>query len=155
MGLTRTDDVFSRVAWMSDFCAGKVKIEVSRKIPRKFPKFFHSKRLQQSEDGPKGGHPWPRRPGGASTALAAPPGRLVKWDLPPGSPLALIFTRDEETLKQTLILQFSVAEPPPPLFFLRRANLGDVLASGEGRSSPSSSPSPLHHPSMCPPSMCE
>src|SRR3954465_11401444 len=35
-----------------------------------------------------------------------------------------------------------------PLFFLGRANLEAALASGEGKSSPSSSSSPLHHPSM-------
>ena len=72
-------------------------------------------------------------------------------DLPRGPPLALIFIRNEETLKHTPIFQFSVAEPLPPLFFLRRANLEAVLSSGEGNSSPS----PLHHPSMFPPSMCE
>ena len=42
-----------------------------------------------------------------------------------------------------------------PLFFLGRANLEAILASGEGKSSPSSAPSPLHHPSMTSPLMCE
>src|SRR4051812_41360592 len=53
------------------------------------------------------------------------------------------------------VSQFSLQSRRHALFFSRRANLEAVLASGEGRSSPSSSPSPLHHPSMTSPFMSE
>src|SRR4051812_12431307 len=87
--------------------------------------------------------PWPRR------------GRLgwshTPWCLtwPP------IFTRRGETPEQKPFLRSTSRSRRHPLFFLGRANLEAALASGEGKSSPSSSPSPLHHPSMTSSLMCE
>ena len=87
--------------------------------------------------------PWPRR--GAFWGGPTPPGALL-------GPLFLPVTRKFQ--KKTFFRSTSWSRHHP-LFFLGRANLEAVLASGEGKSSPSSSPSPLHHPSKTSPFMCE
>src|ERR1041384_4136950 len=65
-----------------------------------------------------------------------------------------IFTPREETPEQKSLFQSTSRSRHHPLFFSGRANLEAVLASYEGKSSPSSSSSPLHHPSMTSPLMC-
>src|ERR1043165_6224067 len=59
-----------------------------------------------------------------------------------------IFTPREETLEQKSIFRSTSRSRRHPLFFSGKANLEAALASGEGKSSPSSiiipSPSPLH-----------
>src|SRR4051812_32494429 len=108
-----------------------------------------------------GGHGSQRGATRATGALVVrpPPGHTrwpPRWGPPPWCPtLAPIFTRDGDTLEQKSFSQFSSRSRRHPLFFSRRSNLEVVLASGEGRSSPSSSPSPLHHPYMTSPLMCE
>ena len=102
------------------------------------------------------------------TGVTRPPGAL--WcGLPLATPrgcvggahplwcptLAPIFTRDDETPKQKSFCEFSSRSRRLPRFFFGRANLEAALASGEGKSSPSSSPSPLHHLSMASPFKCE
>src|SRR4051812_22301780 len=127
----------------------------SQKIPRKIPENPCTRRSQMLEVGPEGSPGGPRRPPGTARGGAAPSGRLGASPLlwcPTDAP---IYSRDGETPKQKSFSQFSSRSPRHPLFFSGRANLEVVLASGEGRSSPSSSSSPLHPPSMTSPSMCE
>src|SRR4051812_45766055 len=97
---------------------------------------------------------------GPGALVARPPPwlrRVAAWvgSTPWCLTLDPIFTLDEEIPEQRSLSQFSSWSRRHPLFFSGRANLEVVLASGEGRSSPSSSPSPLHHPSMTSPFMCE
>src|SRR4051812_10994809 len=90
MKLTRTDVVFSRATSRSDFCARKVKIELSQKIPRKFLKIRRAKRFPQPEGDPKGGHPWPRRPEGTATPWPRPRGARTSGTSPQ-APFGLYF----------------------------------------------------------------
>ena len=108
-----------------------------------------------ARSGARGQPGGPRRPAGAAPPLAAPGGRLG-GSSPLWCPtLARIYSRGEKTPEQKSFFQFPSRSRRHPLFFFGRANLEADLASGEGRSSPSSSSSPLHHPSMTSPSMCE
>src|SRR3954467_245010 len=83
-------------------------------------------------------------------------GRPPGWVLPPLVPYQDSYLFSSRGNPRTeVVFPVSVAESPPPSVLLRGTNLEVVLASGEGRSSPSSSPSPLHHPSMTSPFMFE
>ena len=127
---------------------------ISEKSTKNHRKSTHPKE-PGARRGTRGGPGGPRRPGGAAQPLAAPGGRLGGPHAPWCPTSTRIFTRDEKTPDQKFFSQFSSRSRRHPLFFFGRANLEAELASGEGRSSPSSSSSPLHHPSMTSPSMCE
>src|SRR3954471_22749617 len=110
---------------------------------------------QCARSGARGQPGGPRRPAGAFPLPAAPGGRLG-GSSPLWCPtLTPIYSRGEKTPEQKSFSQFLSRSRRHPLFFSGRANLEVVLSFGEGRSSPSSSPSPLHHPSMTSPFMCE
>ena len=127
-------------------------------VPKNFHKNRENPRTRRDpslEDGPEGGHEAPRRPGGTACPLAAPGGH-------PGGPyllwcptLAPIYSPVEETPKQKSLSQSTSRSRRNPLFFpgelIWRLNWPPV----RGKSSPSSSSSPLHHPSMTSPLMCE
>ena len=96
------------------------------------------------------------QPGGPQAPPLAASGGRLGGSFPLWCPtLARIYPRDEKTPEQKSFSQFPSRSRRHPLFFFGRANLEADLASGEGRSSPSSSSSPLHPPSMTSPSMCE
>src|ERR1041385_843765 len=102
------------------------------------------------------GEPWgpqapPWRGQGWGRALR-PPGLLPPLWCPTDAP---IYPRDEKTPEQKSFSQFPSRSRHHPLFFFGRANLEADLASKEGRSSPSSSPSPLHPSSMTSLHVCE
>ena len=101
--------------------------------------------------GAKGapGAPWSGQ--GWGHALWPTGGLPLLW-CPTDAP---IYCHDAKTPEQKSFPQSSSRSRRHPLFFSGRANLDAVLASGEGRSSPSSSSSPLHPPSMTSPYMCE
>src|SRR3954469_17297012 len=105
------------------------------------------------EVGLEGAPRVPRRPAGATPPLAAPGGRLGGSHLLCCPTWPPIYSRDAKTPEQKLFSQFSSWSRRHPLFFSGRANLEAVFASDEGRSSPSSSSSPLHPPSMTSPLM--
>ena len=90
---------------------------------------------------------------------AAPPGRTTEapgWVPHPLVPyLGPIYSLTGETPKQMFFFRSTVRSRRHPLFFLGRANLKAALASDEGKSSQSSSSSPLHHPSMTSPLISE
>ena len=156
MQLMRTNAVFSRIALVSRFCAEN---QLSRKILENMPKIlFYPKTHGARRVGagePRRAHPPPpqarARPGhawGRCGRLRAP------LDLSFGLYIAY-------TLKQTGGRRFpekSSASPPeretpsqpPETPFWHPVRTGNWR-----RSSPSSSPTPLHQPSMIPPSMCE
>ena len=152
--LTRTDAVFSRAACMFYLCAGKRIFNYLRKIHEKSRKIHAPEETRYQKWGQRGargcpGALWARPP------WAAPRGRLGGPHTPWCPTLARIFPPDAETPDRKFFRSFSSRSRRHPLFFLGRANLEAELASGEGRSSPSSSSSPLHPPSMTSPSMCE
>ena len=127
---------------------------ISEKSTKNHRKSTHPKE-PGARSGARGG------PGGAQAPCGrAPPGprRGVAWvgPTPPGALLCLVFllTTRKPPIRSSF-RSFPSRSRRHPLFFLGRANLEAELASGEGRSSPSSSSSPLHHPSMTSPSMCE
>ena len=154
MELTRTDAVFSRIT-MVYLCAGKRIFMYLRKIHEKSQKIHAPEGTRNQKWGQRGGQGVPRRPVGAAPPLAAPGGRLG-GSFPLWCPTSTrIYPRDEKTPGQKSFSQFPSRSRRHPLFFFGRANLEADLASGEGRSSPSSSSSPLHPPSMTSPSMCE
>ena len=153
--LTRTDAVFSRITLVSSFCAEN---QLSGKIPENMPKIlFHPKtpgaRIRDGEE-PGGGHTtcW-RGPG-----QAAPGGGVG----PPGTPSASLFAYKEPSdlktsggstffqkeFRSAATTRFHETAPETP--FWHPAGTGNWR-----RSSPSSSPSLLHRPSMFPPSMSE
>src|ERR1041385_6232598 len=113
-----------------------------QKIPRKLPENPHTRRSQKPEVGPEGSPGGPRRPPGVARGGAAPSGRLGASPLLWCPTEAPIYSRDGETPKQRPFSQFALRSRRHPLFFSGRANLEAVLASGEGRSAPSSSSSP-------------
>ena len=136
-------------------CARKRIFKYLRKIHEKSQKIH-------APEGTRGQKRGQRRARGCPGALWArpPPGpcRGVAWvgPTPPGALLCLVFllaTRKPQI--RSFFRSFPSRSRSHPLFFLGRANLEAELASGEGRSSPSSSSSPLHHPSMTSPFMCE
>ena len=126
---------------------------ISEKSTKNHRKSTHPKE-PGARSGARGG------PGGAQAPCGRPPwaapgGRLGGAHTPWCPTLARIFPPDAETPDRKSFRCFSSRSRRHPLFFFGRANLEADLASGEGRSSPSSSSSPLHHPSMTSPSMCE
>src|ERR1041385_7827759 len=127
----------------------------SQKIPRKIPENPRTRRRKEPEVGPEGSPGGPRRPPGAARGGAAPSGRLgcspLLW-CPTETP---IYPCDEKTPEQKSFSQFPSRSRRPPLFFFGRANLEADLASGQGRSSLSPSPSPIHPSSMTSLHMCE
>src|SRR4051812_38323808 len=127
----------------------------SQKIPRKIPENPCTRRSQMPEVGQEGSPGGPRRPPGAARGGTAPSGRLGASPLlwcPTDAP---IYSRDGKTPEEKSLFQFPSRSRRHPLFFFGRANLEADLASGEGRSSPSSSPSLIHPSSMTSLHMCE
>src|ERR1041385_3855391 len=146
--LTRTNAVFSRATCMVYLCAGKWIFRRPRKFPEKYQKIHAPEGARSQKWDQRGALGAPGAPPGAARGGAAPSGRLgappLLW-CPTETP---IYPRDEKTPEQKSFSQFpSRSRRQPPCFF-GRANLESALASGEGRSSPSSSPLPLHPSSM-------
>src|SRR4051812_22341117 len=153
--LTRTDAVFSRATSAVFFCAGFWIFRYAGKTPKIYIKNQRSGSFRWSEGGPKGSQGAARRVPGAAHLLAAPPALLDGSHTPWCPTSAPIYSPDEETPEHKSLFQSTSWSRRHPLFFSERANLEAALASGEGKSSPSSSPSPLHHPSMTSSLMCE
>ena len=153
--LTRTDVVFSRATSAVFFCAGFWIFRYAGKIPKNYIKYQRSRSFDNCQRGateqPGGTQKGPWRgpaPGRAGHPLGWVPHPLVPYLRP-------IFTPREETPEQKSLFQSTSRSHRLPLFFSGRANLEAALASGEGKSSPSSSSSPLHYPTMTSPLMCE
>ena len=153
--LTRTDAVFSRAACMVYLCAGKRIFKHLRKIHEKSRKIHAPEETKCQKWGQRGARGCPGALWAPPPPWAAPGRRLGGAHTPWCPTLARIFPPDAKTPDQKFFRSFPSRSRRHPLFFLGRANLEAELASGEGRSSPSSSSSPLHHPSMTSPFMCE
>src|ERR1041385_5927742 len=125
--------------------------ENSQKNTRKSTHPKEPEAISGTRGQPRGAQAPPWRGQGWGRALWPPGGLPLLW-CPTDAP---IYSRDAKTPEQKSFSQFSSRSRRHPLFFSGRANLEAVLASGEGRSSPSSSSSPLHPPSITSPSMCE
>ena len=97
------------------------------------------------------------QPGDSLARPSSWPRHLPSWlgPTPPAALLWLYLFSRRRNPRTEVTFPIYVAEPPQPSVLLRRANLEAALASGEGKLSPSSSSSPLHHPSMTSPLMCE
>ena len=153
MQLTWTNVVFSRIALVSRF---RAKIQLSGKFPKNIAKsMFHPKThgaRRRDRVGPRGAHTCPRRGPG----LAAPRGGLVASATPSASPPDYIKPPDLKTEGVRRFFRKSSAALPPPETPIRGPEAPFWHPAGTGnwkRSSPS--PTPLHQPSMFPPSMCE
>ena len=150
--LTWTDAIFNRITLVSSFCAEN---QLSGKIPENMPKIiFHQKihgARRRDGEGAWGGHIHAR----CGWALPAPGGAAT-----PGTPsvslCAYKFPLDLKTEGSSIVSRKSSATPPPPETKIRIQKLRSGTLPGRGiwrGSSPSSSPTHLHQPSMFPSSM--
>src|ERR1041385_9374520 len=130
-------------------------IKVPNKSRKNYIKNQRSGSFRESKGGPQGSQGAARRVPGAAQPLPAPPALLAGSHTPRCPTLAPIYSPDAETPEKKSLFQSTSRSRHNPQFFSGRANLEAALASGEGKSSPSSSPSPLHHPSMTSSLMCE
>src|ERR1043165_709283 len=155
MKLTGTDAVFSRATNDVFFCAGFWIFRYAGKIPKIYIKNQRSGSFHQAKGGPQGSQGAARRVPGAAQLLAAPPALLGGSHTPWFPTLAPIYSPVEETPNQKSLFRSTSRSRRNPLFFLEeliwRLNWPPV----RGKSSPSSSSSPLHHPSMTSSLMCE
>jgi len=155
MQLTRTNAVFSRIALVSRFFA---ESQSFRKIPEKFQKFYFSRRPTEPEDEARRVHRGTTRTQGAGGPLPRPG---VVWPpcVAPSAPLRTTKSLWPKNFGgNRRIFQKPSRAPPPSKTLFRGSETPFWHPAGTGnwrRSSPSSSPTPLHQPSMIPPSMCE
>ena len=155
MQLTRTDAVFSRIALVSTFCAEN---QLSGKIPENMTKIiFHQKthgaRIQDGVGLGPSHTTYPRRLG-----LAAPRGGLAAPDTSSVSLFAYKMRFDLKTQGGSMFFQKEFRSAATTKFHETAPETPFGHPAGTGnwrRSSPSSSPSLLHRPSMFPPSMSE
>ena len=153
--LTQTDAVFSRITLVSSFCAEN---QLSGKIPENMPKIlFHQKThgaRRRDGGGPRGAHTtWPHGPGqaaprGGVAASVTPSTSLFAYKMPLDLKTRGGSTFFQREFRYAVTTRFHDSEPETP--FWHPAGTGNWR-----RSSPSSSPSLLHRPSMFPPSMSE
>ena len=129
-------------------------IQVRWKNPKKYIKNQRSGRFRRT----KGGHRAARgQPGGCLARPSPWPRHLPSWlgPTPPVPYFGPIYSPGAKPPEHTSLFQSTSWSHRNPLFFsgelIWRLNWPPV----RGKSSPSSSPSPLHHPSMAPPFMCE
>src|SRR3954447_11490155 len=148
MKLIWTNVVFSRIALVSCFCAEN---QLSGKIPENIPKVLFSQETQGARRGgaedPGVGQTGPRRGPG----LAASGPCLAASDfasVPPFTYMMLL----TGNLRGVRSFTRKKSAPPPPretLFRRPKALFWHPAGMGIGRrSSPSSSPTPLHQPSI-------
>src|SRR3954466_13306188 len=153
--LTWTDAVFSRATSAVFFCAGLWIFRYAGKIPKTYIKNQRSGSFRRSKGGPQGSQGATRRVPGAAQLLAAPPALLGGSHTPWCPTLAPIYSPVGETSKQKSLFRSTLRSRRNPLFFpgelIWRLNWPPV----RGKSSPSSSSSPLHHPFMTSPLMSE
>ena len=130
--------------------------QLSQKIPRNSPKLFFTGRLPEPEGHLEVG---PRAPEGCQARpLATLGGPLGDLDHLSGSPSVFrsLRPRNGDPSKDFPKYDRSSADTRSPSLGFRSSCSGTLPGRGlEGRLSPSSSPTPLHQPSMIPPSMCE
>src|ERR1043165_9375608 len=153
--LTRTDAVFSRATSAVFFCAGFWIFRYAGKIPKIYIKNQGSGSFRRAKGGPQGSQGAARRVLGTAQLLAAPPALLGGSHTPWCPTWTPIYSPVEETSKQESLFRSTLRSRRNPLFFpeelIWRLNWPPV----RGKSSPSSSSSPLHHPSMTPSLVCE
>ena len=151
--LTRANGAFSRITFGVYFCA-----EIN--FPRKFPEIHENYIFTEDSWSPKDN--WRGATGPPRGCQAPPWPRLVGlWEPRATSPSPLRYlghfvpeTKNTRRIFANTI-QSSTDTRNPSLGF-RSSCSGTLPGRGlAGRSSPSSSPTPLHQPSMIPPLMCE
>src|SRR4051812_37932509 len=111
--------------------------------------------VSEASVGPKGDHRAARRVPGAAQPLAAPPALLGGSHTPWCPRWTPIYSPVEETPKEKSLFRSTPRSRRNPLFFpgdlIWRLNWPPI----RGKSSPSSSSSPLDHPSFTSSLMCE
>ena len=149
--LTRTGAVFSRATSAVLFCAGFWIFRYAGKIPKNYIKNQCSESFRRTKGGPQGSQEgvWRGPPPGRATC---PPGWVPH---PPVPYFGLIYSPDSKTSEHKSLFPSTSQSRRNPLFFLGeliwRLNWPPV----RGKPPPSSSSSPLHHPSMTSSIMCE
>ena len=151
----RTNAVFSRIALVSCFCA---ESQLSGKTPEKIANLLFYQKTHGARrgvrDGPRVAQTtWWR--GLGATAPATKEGNSGTSPSPPFDYLTLSDLKREGVVH---FIQKHHRTPPPSRNLFRGPETPFWHFAGTGnwrRSSPSSSPTLLHRPSMFPPSMCE
>ena len=140
MVLTRTDDVFSRIAMVLFMCRNKSSRN-DLKLHETY--FWKILKILAKESRPGGPHPF-HEGGGAPSPLGAPLPRGPPGAPPTSTPTPYIRVRGEK-IKEKDSSRFTIRSHHQALKPLGRADLESVRGSGEGDSSPSSSSTILHH----------
>ena len=105
---------------------------------RKYKKYWWKNQDQ-------GAHTLSTRWGARAPPLGAPPCLVGPLQLRRPQLQLHIFRLTEKKIRQEVSSRFTIWSRCSPLFFLGRVDLESVLGSGEGKSSPSSSSTILHH----------
>src|SRR4051812_28436254 len=145
----------AELPWCLVFLQKIIFREKSQKI---YQRPYFPRRPTESEGEERKAPEWARQHPGAGPGLATPGWRLAASGTFSASPFAYMtyVTRNTEGVRR--ILQNKSAAPPPPETLFRGPGTPFWHPAGTGkrrRSSPSSSPTPIHQPSMIPPTMCE
>src|SRR4051812_42789654 len=146
MKLIRTNAVFSRIALVSCFCA---EIQLSEKIPENIPNVLFSQETHGARRGgaedPGVGQTWPRR--GIGLAVLGP--CLAASDFTSAPPFAYMMLMMGNLRGVQSFTRKKSAPLPPRETLFRGPDAPFWHPVGTGiwrRSSPSSSPTPLHQP---------
>src|SRR3954454_24140726 len=154
MKLIQTNAVFSRMPWCLVFVQ---KIDFREKSRKIYQMSYFPRRLTEPEGQERKAPEWARQDPGAGPGLAAPGWRLAASGTFSASFFAYMtyVTRNTEGV-QSFSQNKSAAPPPETLFRGPGTPFWHPVGTGKRRrSSPSSSPTPLHQPSMIPPAMGE
>ena len=141
MELTRTDDVFSRIARVLFMCRSKR----SRNDLKLHGDTFQKIRKIPAKDEGQGAHRLATRVGGVHTPLGALPCIVGPLLLHRPQLQLHIFVFEEKKIREKDSSRFTIRSRHQALNSLGRADLESVRVSGEGKLSPSSSSTILHH----------
>ena len=140
MELTRTDDVFSRIAMVLFLCRNKSSWN-DLKINGDY--FWKILKILAKESTPGGPHPV--HEGGGAYPLGACPALWVPWTSTDLNSNSTYSRSGRKKIREKDSSRFTVWSRHHPLFFLMRPDLESVWGFGEGKLSPSSSPTFLRH----------
>jgi hypothetical protein len=151
--LTWTNAVFSRIILVSRFCA---KIQLSGKFPENIAKLLFYQKThgarRRDRDEPRGAHTTRWRGPGRARGCCGRFGHRLE----PSFHLHKVLDLKIEGVRHFSQIEFCCAATTRNLDSESETPFWHPAGTGNWRrSSPSSSPTPLHQPSIIPPSMCE
>jgi hypothetical protein len=134
------------------------KVNFREKHQKRSQTSYFTRRLTEPEGEAEMGHEWPKPHGGAAWGPTAPATEEGDSDTSPSPPFDYLTLSDLKREGVVHFIQKHHRTPPPSRNLFRGPETPFWHSAGTGnwrRSSPSSSPTLLHRPSMFPPSMCE